>query len=652
MQHLTRILLDLSLRMKMMIGFGLIFTITLAISWLGQRTLENNQQSYEDLLRIRDIDTNLALARQQEKNYLMRGQAQFIEQAITLVNEVSDQAKRGEVLLPSEESRGLMRQVQQNVIRYREDLQLLRRATEENHAAQKAMEDSAGAALERFEVLAERLREATVTRIQQSNDQSSLTLLDQAYQANALASELLETRRVEKDFLLSEDEQYINLMEEHFMSLTANGEQLLALSHDSDIRKTTDEAMQLLEGYRKQFAKLHEVVLERLGNEKSMGASARAVTEVTKKSLAQERLQLEYESSKAKRMLTGAALVALFVGVICALMITHLIVGPLRRVVEVARQVAGGDLTVMLKSDRRDELGQLMLAIQQMTTSLRALLGGLGSGIAQLASAAGTLSAVTEQTNIGVAEQLLETEQVATAMNEMVANVQEVARNADIAASSARQADEQTRRGGQVVQKAIVSIEQLARSVEISAETISNLKGDSSNISAVLDVIKGIAEQTNLLALNASIEAARAGEAGRGFAVVAEEVRALARRTHQSTAKIEQLIVTLQCGAEGAVGVMTKSRGMTGESVAAARRAGEALVLIDQAVSHIEQMNQQIATAAEQQSCAAEGINRSISSIRVIAEQSAVTSEKTSISSANLAQLGGELQELVSRFRL
>nr|WP_225911414.1 methyl-accepting chemotaxis protein [Pseudomonas lactucae] len=638
--------------MKMMAGFGLILTITLAISWIGQRTLESNQHGYEDLLRIRDIDTNLALARQLEKNYLIRGQAPFIEQAISLVDKVNDQAKLVERVLPREESRGMMHQVQQNVMRYREDLQLLRRATEDNRSSQKAMEDSARAALERFEDLAERLREATVTRIQQSNDQSSLTLLDQAFQANALAAELLEARRVEKDFLLSEDEQYISLMEEHFMSLTTNGEQLLALSHDPDIQKTTDEAMQLLEGYHKQFASLHRAVLQRLDTEKSIGESAHAVTEATQKSLAQERSQLESESGAAKRILIGATSVALFIGIICALFITHLIVGPLGSVVDAARRVAGGDLTVVLKSARRDELGQLMLAVQQMTSSLRGLLGGLGNGIAQLASAAGALSAVTEQTNVGVAGQLLETEQVATAMNEMVATVQEVARNADIAAGSARQADEQTRKGGETVQKAITSIEHLATSVEISAETIASVKNYSSNISTVLDVIKGIAEQTNLLALNASIEAARAGEAGRGFAVVADEVRALARRTHQSTAQIEELILTLQCGAESAVSVMTKSRGMAGESVAVARSAGEALALIDQAVSRIGQMNQQIATAAEQQSSVAEGIDRSISSIRVIAEQSAVASEKTSVSSADLAQLGAELQALVSQFRL
>ncbi|MGE8502690.1 MAG: methyl-accepting chemotaxis protein [Pseudomonas sp.] len=237
-------------------------------------------------------------------------------------------------------------------------------------------------------------------------------------------------------------------------------------------------------------------------------------------------------------------------------------------------------------------------------------------------------------------------------MNQMAATVLDVARNAESAATSASNAEDQTRQGGAVVQQAITSIEQLAHTVEASAEAIGRLKGDSANIGTVLDVIKSIAEQTNLLALNAAIEAARAGDAGRGFAVVADEVRALARRTQESTQQIEQLIETLQSGAENAVGVMTKSRSMAGETVEAARQAGTALTLIDEAVSRIQQMNQQIATASEQQSSVAEEINRSISNIRDIAEQSAAASEETSAASVDLARLGSDLQEQVNRFRV
>jgi len=361
---------------------------------------------------------------------------------------------------------------------------------------------------------------------------------------------------------------------------------------------------------------------------------------------------LNRDASQAKTLLFSAAGIAFVLGLLCALVITRVIVGPLQRVVGVAQQVANGDLSSDIEVDRHDELGQLMQAMQDMTQSLRDLLGRLGNGVAQLATAAEELSAVTEQTSAGVAQQRMETEQVATAMNEMTATVLDVARNAESAAEYARNADEQTQEGQQTVQQAVSRIEKLAVSIEDSAHAIEALKHDSGNIGTVLDVIKGIAEQTNLLALNAAIEAARAGESGRGFAVVADEVRALARRTHESTEQIEGLIGNLQNGAEKAVAMMGQSCAQAETTVHAAKQANGALNAINAAVSEIQQMNQQIATAAEQQSSVAEEINRSVSSIRDVAEQSSAATEETSAASIDLARLGADLQAQVNRFKL
>ena len=160
----------------------------------------------------------------------------------------------------------------------------------------------------------------------------------------------------------------------------------------------------------------------------------------------------------------------------------------------------------------------------------------------------------------------------------------------------------------------------------------------------MLTVINGIAEQTNLLALNAAIEAARAGDAGRGFAVVADEVRSLAQRTQQSTAQIEELIGNLQKGALHASSLMDSSRGLADETVSLARDVGEELQAITRTISTIQAMNPQIATASEEQSSVAEDINRSVLSVRDVADQSAAAAQQTAASTVQLARLGGELQ--------
>ncbi|WP_435607168.1 methyl-accepting chemotaxis protein [Pseudomonas knackmussii] len=361
-------------------------------------------------------------------------------------------------------------------------------------------------------------------------------------------------------------------------------------------------------------------------------------------------------ASQAKQRLVLITLLALCFGALSVWAINRQIVRPLHEALGLAEHIAQGDLTRGLAGDlhlqRSDELGQLQRTMLRMRDSLGELLRHLGSGVGQLATSADELSAVTEQTRAGVNSQRIETEQVASAIEEMAATVQEVARNAEQASGAARQADRQARDGEQVVGQAIEQIDNLAAEVERSSEAMGRLRGDSEKIGSVLDVIKSVAEQTNLLALNAAIEAARAGEAGRGFAVVADEVRALAQRTQQSTAEIEELIASLQTGTQQAAQRMDDSRRLTGNSVELTRRAGDALAAIARTVSEIQGMNLQIASAAEQQSSVAGEISRSVAQVREIAEQSAAASEQTAVSSNELARLGNDLQGQVARFRL
>ncbi|RMR40262.1 Methyl-accepting chemotaxis protein [Pseudomonas savastanoi pv. glycinea] len=290
--------------------------------------------------------------------------------------------------------------------------------------------------------------------------------------------------------------------------------------------------------------------------------------------------------------------------------------------------------------------------MQHMTVSLRGLIGGIGNGVTQIATAAEQLSAVSEQTSAGVTLQKNEVDQVATAMNEMASTVQEVARNTEDASLAAKQASERAAHGSSVVQHATREIGQLAGEVKQLGEAMQRLTEDSGKIGSVIDVIKAVAEQTNLLALNAAIEAARAGEQGRGFAVVADEVRSLAQRTQNSTTEIEALIQALQKGTGAASGLMDASLQRTEGTVVLARQAEQALVEINQSIGTIEQMSQQISAAAEQQSAVTDEINRSVLSVRDIADQSASATEQSAASTVELARLGSDLQSMVARFKI
>ncbi|WPO99630.1 methyl-accepting chemotaxis protein [Pseudomonas sp. HR96] len=358
------------------------------------------------------------------------------------------------------------------------------------------------------------------------------------------------------------------------------------------------------------------------------------------------------DALSARTTIAGAAVLALLVGIGAAWVITRQIVGPLRDTIRVVERVAEGDLSQDLAVNRRDELGRLQQSMQRMTLGLRELVGGIRDGVTQIASAAEQLSAVTEQTSAGVNAQKSETDLVATAMHQMNATVQEVARNAEEASEAASAADRQARDGDRVVGQAVAQIERLASEVEHSTQAMNELKRESDKIGGVLDVIKSVAQQTNLLALNAAIEAARAGEAGRGFAVVADEVRSLAQRTQKSTEEIEELISALHTGTQQVASAMDNSRSLTDSSVELTRKAGTALESITRTVSTIQSMNQQIAAAAEEQSATADEINRSVINVRDISDQTSAASEETAASSAELARLGVHLQGLVGKFRV
>jgi len=368
---------------------------------------------------------------------------------------------------------------------------------------------------------------------------------------------------------------------------------------------------------------------------------------------AQASLHAEQQEQSALSTLIAITLIALLTGFALSWLITGNITRRLSQVSKGLKAIASGDLRRQAHGrDGRDEIGSLRASAQEMHSRLLEMIGHISETTEQLSAAAEEMSIVTVQTREGIQQQQSETEQVATAMNEMTATVQEVANNITLSAEAAETTYRDTDNGRQIIEGTIQDIQQLASRIERGAETVQQLEQHSGEISGVLDVIKGVAEQTNLLALNAAIEAARAGEQGRGFAVVADEVRTLASRTQQSTEEINQMINNLQAVSQAAVQVMTESREQVQSVVTQATAADATFTEIRDAVAHINDMNGQIASAAEEQSCVAEEINRNIVQINDIAGETASGAEHTAIASQDLAHMATELQSIVRQFKV
>jgi methyl-accepting chemotaxis protein len=338
--------------------------------------------------------------------------------------------------------------------------------------------------------------------------------------------------------------------------------------------------------------------------------------------------------------------------IVLATVLTRSIVLPLKRAVEVAESIAGGDLTAVIQVHGRDEAARLLGALHGMQQSLRETLRQISDSSDQLASASEELHAVTEDATRGLHQQSREIEQAATAVNEMTAAVEEVARNAVSTSEASQQTDGNARHGREQVLRTVQSINALAGDVTGTAQQVEQLAGSVRDISKVLDVIRAIAEQTNLLALNAAIEAARAGDAGRGFAVVADEVRALAHRTQQSTQEIEQMIGSIQNGTESAVGAMQNSNTRARATLEIAQAAGEALEQITLAITEINERNLLIASASEQQAQVAREVDRNLVNIRDLSVQTSAGANQTSAASQELSRLAVNLNGVVARFRL
>lgn len=472
------------------------------------------------------------------------------------------------------------------------------------------------------------------------------------YEQASLAVAMLQLRRNEKDFMLRRELRYVETFDTNIVSFNNS---LLSSGLDSDIQGRISV---LIEQYQKDFKVLVNKE-QQLGLTEQDGTMAQMIeanklTEASAEEL--HRLALKaIEVAKSSSVNLGMMVFLLITALLSIItyLIIRSIITPVERITQVISRIEQSkDLTLRCDASTQDELGKIAEHFNSMVGSFQQLIEQVIESVATINTSCKHVSENAMLASEGVAQQLNETDMVATAITEMGATIDEIAKTTELAALKAGKTHDNAQSGQLEVEQTIHKIQSLAEQLNSSASVVDELERDSETIGSVLDVIRGIAEQTNLLALNAAIEAARAGEQGRGFAVVADEVRSLAMRTQSSTQEIANIIQTLQSRTRSIVQLMDASQKQGSESAEQAAAAGALLKLINNDVRNIMDMSTQIAAAIEEQSMVAAEVNKNVVVIRDIAEESSKAADANASASDELKAQAEYLYRAVSNFKI
>lgn len=463
---------------------------------------------------------------------------------------------------------------------------------------------------------------------------------------------MLQLRRAEKDFMLRRNPKYVvkfdtgmnafkHVLSASTLTVAAKGNiTVLIEQYQADFKQLVAKEHQLgLNNNEGEMAKLKQSIIQ-------------ADTSIT---------QLEQlASTEIKEKMSAAFYFGLSTAVLIALMLLVFTLMIMRSITEPVKQITAvisaigvnKDLSMRCNESSDDEVGQIARHFNSMLDNFQTLIGQVTKAVAAMDHSSQELACNVANASKGLAGQLNETDMVATAVTEMGATIEEIAKNTELAASKASSTHNNAQLGQDSVAQTIEKIELLAQQINTSSSVVNELAQDSENIGNVLNVIESIAEQTNLLALNAAIEAARAGEQGRGFAVVADEVRSLAMRTQESTEEIAAIVQTLQSRTQSIVQVMNACQTQGKQSASQAASAGDLLHKINSDVTNIMDMSTQIAAAIEEQSMVAVEVNKNVVVIRDIAQTTALSADDNSTATMNVKEQAARLKQAVSQFKV
>lgn len=640
---------------KISIGFGVILVLLLVAAAAGFNGLSRVVRQMIDAVDTGNLTMTMYEARQQEKNFMLRGDESYVKAVIAQSGLIKEEINAIKTRSSDPDTLRLLEGMVDMADKYRQAFDQyisLENSIKEADATMitsaRQMEAVAQAVLKADRDECERLMagNADLSRIS--------ALIKRAENTEAIIRQVLQCRRQEKNFLIRKKESYFIQVNSLLDDIVAKGKSLKPIVEATDI-------------YRKAFAELKLLKDSQNKINDTMVACARNVQNTVKMSLAGQQRKTDLQIIKAKRLIIGVAILAVAMGIGTAFFIRWSVVcqlgGDPADIADITNSIANGNLAV--KFDPKKKTG-VYNNMRYMAENLIRMVKDIADGVQTLTASSTQLAAISEQITAN-SEQTAErsnnvsasAEEMATNMNSVAAateqttvNIQMIVTAAEQMSSTINEIASNMAKGSETTAKAVKTAKQVSSKVDALGRA-------ASEISKVTETIADISEQTNLLALNATIEAARAGAAGKGFAVVAGEIKALAQQTADATREISDKISGVQTttnesviAIESIVGIINEINEIVTTVASAIEEQAVTTQEIASNVNHASQGIREVNENVSRTSVVAAGVTKDITEVSNATDEMNNGSRQIYISAGELSRLAENLNTMVGRFQV
>lgn len=670
---------NLKLSTKIIVGFGVILVFMFAVGYIGYDGLVKVSQRVDNVSDVGQIVRRMKAARQHEKNYMLRGDKEYVDKNNELMAEIVKLANAVKAGFRDQANIDQMDEVLRKTDAYGKAFAQYVSIVAEKASIMDDLRAKSDVAIARLEEI--RADKATEMR-QLSSDTTSgaagaqadimdiMARIDDRFAKGEDATQMLtwfhEVRKFEKEYIISGEPKWLDAEAEAMGKITDLGKQLKSSFKQAENIKQMDQVLQALSAYHASLVKFTVSTQNQKELEQRMVENARALEEVADRAGKDQEDKLSARITKATVSMFTVSGIAALCGIGIALLLVINFNKTMRYALEITKRVADGDLTQEIVADSKDELEVLLAAMKKMVTDLRHMFLDIVKGVETLASSSTELSAIahqmtsnSQQTAGNSANVASAAEQMSANMNTVAAATEQASQNVSLVASATEEMSatiaeivNNTGKGNAISSEAVAQASNASNQMELLGRA-------AQEVGKVTDVITEISEQTNLLALNATIEAARAGDAGKGFAVVANEIKELAKQTAEATLQIRKQIDEIQNSTLGTVDEIHKVTGTIGE---VNRVVGNIATAIDEQSVVTKEIADNVAQAAlgiqevthnvAQATTASGDIANQIGQVNSAAEEINNASSQVQVSAEELSALAERLKEMVGVFKI